>query len=115
MVRLFINGVWRKIIIDDFLPLGTNGELISAHSINLDEFWISLIEKAYLKVRSRKFSMHVSVMSSNVGHEWLRFPRLQFGGRFACSERMDPRANATQGPLIFLSRFRACSFLIMQF
>ena len=50
MVKLFLNGVWRKVVIDDQLPLGRNGDLISAHSINTDEMWVSLIEKAYLKV-----------------------------------------------------------------
>ena len=50
MVKLFINGVWRKVIVDDCLPLGKGGGLLCAHSINPDEFWVSIIEKAYLKV-----------------------------------------------------------------
>jgi calpain-7 len=53
MVKLFINGVWRKIIIDDTLPFGSNGELICAQSVNADEMWISLLEKAYLKVKMK--------------------------------------------------------------
>ena len=49
-VRLHLNGVWRKVVIDDRLPVGLHGELLTAHSLNADEMWVSLIEKAYLKV-----------------------------------------------------------------
>ena len=50
MVKLWFNGVWRKVIIDDLLPMGSGGSLLCAHSINANEFWVSIIEKAYLKV-----------------------------------------------------------------
>ena len=48
-----LNGCRRKIVIDDRLPISHSGELLCSYSNNRDEFWISLIEKAYMKVSDR--------------------------------------------------------------
>jgi calpain-7 len=49
-IRLYLNGCRRKVVIDDLLPVDAFCNLLCSHSNSRDEFWISLLEKAYMKV-----------------------------------------------------------------
>jgi len=49
VVKLFVNGTWRGVQIDDFLPVHTHGHYLCAYS-SRGKLWVSLIEKAYLKL-----------------------------------------------------------------
>ncbi|KAJ2865561.1 cysteine protease [Coemansia aciculifera] len=49
MVKLFVNGLWRRVIIDDLLPVAENGKLLCTYS-DVGDIGPSLMEKAFLKV-----------------------------------------------------------------
>jgi calpain-7 len=51
LVKLTINGVKRKVVIDDKLPYITSrNQLACSYSAYPNELWVSIIEKAYMKV-----------------------------------------------------------------
>ncbi|CAM9318942.1 unnamed protein product, partial [Ectocarpus fasciculatus] len=55
-VRLFKNGIWTPIVVDDMFPMlrneywsNDNKGIATAHSKECSEIWVALIEKAYAK------------------------------------------------------------------
>jgi calpain-7 len=51
MVKLWLNGVPRQVIVDDFLPIDRHGNLLCSHTTgNRLELWVPIIEKAYMKL-----------------------------------------------------------------
>ena len=74
IVKLWFNGVARRVIVDDFLPVDEHGNLLCSHttaavsekrenkgSSNVLELWVPILEKAYMKVclRNRMHYMYV--------------------------------------------------------
>jgi hypothetical protein len=53
MVKLWLNGVARQVIVDDRLPIDRHSNLLCSHTTgnrNQMELWVSIIEKAYMKL-----------------------------------------------------------------
>jgi hypothetical protein len=49
--RFWIYGDWKDVVIDDYLPVGPDDNLIfSGNRETRNEFWCALLEKAYAKV-----------------------------------------------------------------
>ncbi len=49
-IKLHMNGICRTVVVDDYLPVSRYNQLLCAHSSNSNEFWMSLLEKAYMKL-----------------------------------------------------------------
>jgi len=51
MVKLWLNGIARSVIVDDRLPIDKHGNLLCSHTATPGlELWVSIIEKAYMKL-----------------------------------------------------------------
>eukprot|EP00915_Cephaloidophora_sp_WS-2016_P000442 GHVH01000564.1.p1 GENE.GHVH01000564.1~~GHVH01000564.1.p1 ORF type:complete len:1356 (+),score=186.22 GHVH01000564.1:106-4173(+) len=59
-VKLYFNGGFRKVLVDDQLPVRADGKILVAHSIYRNEFWVSILEKAFLKLMGGSLFMQGS-------------------------------------------------------
>eukprot|EP00804_Cyclotella_cryptica_P011617 CCRYP_017509-RA/>CCRYP_017509-RA protein AED:0.04 eAED:0.04 QI:113/0.83/0.71/1/0.66/0.57/7/1872/973 len=63
MVKLWLNGVARRVLVDDLLPVDATGSLLCSHTTSMMsgskrnllndsslELWVSILEKAYMKL-----------------------------------------------------------------
>ena len=52
IVRLYFMGMWRKIIIDDLIPVDEDGQVLLPQTSIYGEIWPMLLTKALLKIIS---------------------------------------------------------------
>ncbi|KAL3893092.1 MAG: hypothetical protein SGPRY_014481 [Prymnesium sp.] len=50
-LQFFTEGEWRRVRIDDRIPCNASGQPLYAHSVEPEEMWVALIEKAYAKTK----------------------------------------------------------------
>lgn len=50
IVKLWANGCLRKVVVDDLLPVDKQGELLCSSSSDRTELWVSIVEKAAMKL-----------------------------------------------------------------
>ncbi|KAL8274106.1 hypothetical protein Esti_001948 [Eimeria stiedai] len=67
-VKLFFNGVARKVLVDDYVPVRRDGKLLCAHSSKAAELWVSLLEKAFVKLMGGSYSMQGSNPGADLYH-----------------------------------------------
>ena len=65
---LFVNGIFRCVLVDDLVPVSTNGKLLCAHSAYSHELWVLLIEKAVAKIMGGSYAMRGSNPSTDAFH-----------------------------------------------
>mmetsp|Transcript_90420 Transcript_90420/g.165901 ORF Transcript_90420/g.165901 Transcript_90420/m.165901 type:complete len:896 (-) Transcript_90420:166-2853(-) len=51
-VRFFIDGEWTHVIVDDWMPVDWNGNLLFARCKDPQEVWVPILEKAYCKIHT---------------------------------------------------------------
>ncbi|OLQ10354.1 Calpain-7 [Symbiodinium microadriaticum] len=66
--RLFVNGMPRCVVVDDTVPVATNGRLLCAHSAVPHELWVLLIEKAVATIMGGSYAMRGSNPCTDAFH-----------------------------------------------
>ncbi|CAE7301350.1 Capn7 [Symbiodinium pilosum] len=66
--RLFVNGMARRVVVDDIVPVATNGRLLCAHSAIPQELWVVLIEKAIAMIMGGSYAMRGSNPCTDAFH-----------------------------------------------
>ena len=49
-VKMYVNGMWRAVTVDDFFPVGASNQPLFSH-VPSGQLWVSILEKACAKVR----------------------------------------------------------------
>ena len=66
-IYFYINGVWKLVLVDDFLPAyGSNFKKIAFGYSNTKELWVSLLEKAWAKINGSYAKITIGGLTNEV-------------------------------------------------
>eukprot|EP00929_Paragymnodinium_shiwhaense_P069311 TRINITY_DN34968_c0_g2_i3.p1 TRINITY_DN34968_c0_g2~~TRINITY_DN34968_c0_g2_i3.p1 ORF type:complete len:741 (-),score=78.69 TRINITY_DN34968_c0_g2_i3:136-2358(-) len=83
--KLFLNGIHRKVMVDDRVPVRSSGQLLCAHAASSNEMWVTLLEKSYAKIMGSSYDMQGSNPGTDVFHLTGWVPEtIPLGGPVAC-------------------------------
>jgi len=51
-LRFNVDGEWDYVIVDDYMPVDYDGNILYAHSKDAEEVWVALLEKAFCKLHT---------------------------------------------------------------
>ncbi|GIX61555.1 calpain family cysteine protease domain-containing protein [Babesia caballi] len=56
-VKLYFNGSARCVLVDDWIPVRADGRMLCAHSDNPNECWVTILEKAFVKLNGGRYTI----------------------------------------------------------
>lgn len=62
MVRVYFLGSWRRIVVDDMIPVNSEGLPLLPRTANDSELWPMVLSKALLKLCSLTWSRHHEIV-----------------------------------------------------
>ncbi|KAH0488654.1 MAG: hypothetical protein KVP17_003012, partial [Porospora cf. gigantea B] len=105
--RLFFNGVFRKVLIDDRVPIKENGKLLAAHSAHPGEMWVTLLEKAFIKLMGGSYYMRGSNPGADLFHLTGWIPEtLPFRSDVQMGSPNNMSSMVTGGPMAQSARYK---------
>ncbi|XP_039277346.1 uncharacterized protein LOC111047439 isoform X2 [Nilaparvata lugens] len=72
IIRVFLVGRWRRIDVDDFLPVDSEGRVLLPLTKRREDLWLPLLTKALLKIVLSSKSVTINVISCLTG--WVEMP-----------------------------------------
>lgn len=67
-IKLFMNGMPRIITVDDYFPINAQHQLLCSSVQNGHEYWVPLLEKAFLKLYNNTYEFHGSNSGIDIYH-----------------------------------------------
>lgn len=57
-VKIYFNGIARCVLVDDWVPVREDGRMLCAHSSDPSECWVTVLEKAFVKINGGTYTIN---------------------------------------------------------